>query len=331
MFAYPAECESYAGVAGQTVDANAEVTKIFIDRVQNFARPMAWATEFFDEVPVIDDGAVYLQNETKQAVRVAKVGQDGGIRSTFVTKNQSQVQIQLFLISSQKVKWRLYDLLRGSVAEENEKLVEIAQDVVLDLDGRLFTNFISPSAGSFNFSTGSDELKTLNLHPTVVATNLPTTNVISGLTAAGGVNKSVLDAVFKHFGRFANLFPDGDIYPVAFYFPSIYSYSILGDISLTNAAAGTQKLAEQVISRGVIDNYMNRQLAYRPLVNLGGKNVWVRTNKPLGKLYRKKSWDKMVRKINDDDNEGSAQARLCFGAAVPEPSRINILKIPVEA
>lgn len=332
-FTYPAEAESFRGIAGETVDAMAEVSRIYIDRVNNFAVAMGWAMDFFEEVNLGPTDQPYYQNETSMAVRVALIGTDGGVRNRYVVKEQSQQQVLLYMLSSEKVKWRLFDLLRGPVAEENKKLVDIARDVMLNLDGRLATA-LATAAGSFNFTTGSGEKKTLNLHPTIDSANLPTTNIIS-LTSAGGVNKSVLDAVFKHFAKFGNIFSDGDLYPVAFYYPSKYALSMIGDVTLTTAgtpqAAQNADLAGQVLSRGYIEQILGRTVAYRPLANLSGKYVYVRTNKPVGKLYRKKSADKMVMKEDEESNEGSAQAKIAWGAVIPEPSRIHMVRVQVEA
>lgn len=330
-FTFSEEAEVYGKhrAAGESVDANAEVTRIYIERVTNYVLPMSWAGEFFTVKNLADNEMAYLQFETNSQVRVAKVGQDGGIRSTYVTKFQSQDQVPLFIIASQKVKWRLWDLLRGNVADENEKLVNIAKDVELELDSRLLTGWLAPSIASFTF-TGAPERRTLNLHSSVPVANLPSTNAIGGLTAAGGVNKAVLDAVFAYCSRFANL-DLADLYPVGFYYPSRFALSITGDITLTNAAAGTADLAKQVFTRGFIDQYLNRTLAYRPLANLAGKYVYVRTNKPVGTLYRKPNADRMIRKVDEEENEGSALMRMAFGAVVPEPNRVNVLRIQVEA
>jgi hypothetical protein len=330
-FTFTEEAEVYGEhrAAGESVDANAEVTRIYIERVSNYVVPMSWAGEFFTLKNLADDEMAYLQYNSLGQVRVAKVGQDGGIRSTFVTKFQDQDQVPLFIIASQKVKWRLWDLLRGNVADENEKLVNIAKDVELELDGRLLSGWLAPSIGNFTF-TGAAERRTLNLHSTIPTANLPSTNAITGLTAAGGVNKAVLDAVFAYCSRFANL-DISDLYPVAFYYPSRFALSITGDITLTNAAAGTADLAKQVFTKGFIDQYLNCTLAYRPLANLAGKYVYVRTNKPVGTLYRKPGADRMIRKTDEELNEGSAMMRMAFGAVVPEPNRVNLLRIQVEA
>lgn len=328
MFTYPADCESVAGVKGETVNAEAEAIKIYISRVQNFARPMSWAADFFQEQNLANNEAPYYQNETMQAVRVAKTGQDGGYRTSHIVKNQSQVQVQLFLLSSARVKWRLFDLLAGEVGSENEKLVAIAADVALELDQRLAA-VIAASGGAFNFSTGPDQLKTLNLHPAIVAANLPATNILPGLTAEGGVTENVITAAMQHCAKFGGIFPDGDVYPVGFYYPSALAMSNASRVTM-NTTGGTAPLAEQVITRGFIETFLGRTFAHRPLASLGGKNVYVRTNKPLGTLYRKKGLDRILRKEEDENNEASTQARIACGFAVPESARINLIVIPVK-
>lgn len=330
-FTYPAHAESTTGIAGETVDARAEVSKIYITRIQNFARPMSWAIDFFETVNLAENEVPFYQNETQHAVRVALVGEDGGCRNRHIIKSQEQTQVQLYVLASERVKWKLMDILRGNVADENSKLVDIAADLALELDDRLGTALRSNTTiANFNFSTGNKATRTLHLHPSIDVANLPTTNALSGLTGENGVNKAVLDAAFKYCAYFGGVFPDGDIYPVAVYYPSSFGLSILGDVTVTTQG---NSLRDQVVTRGFIDEYLGRKIVYRPQASLAasGKKVYFRTNKPVGKLYRKPSMDKVIRTQNDELNEGTARATLVWGSAIPDQCRPNIIAAQVKA
>lgn len=337
-FTYPAEAESTNGVKGETVSAQAEAVKIIVRRIQNFASAMSWASDFYIEENLKDDEQPYITLETRQAVRVAKVGQDGGYRSSQIIKAQSQMpQTILFILQTPKVWWKIFDILAGNVGDENQKIVDVAADVALELDQRLAAQ-LPASGGGFNFTTGSNEQKTLNLHPNIITANLPTTNVLtttldasaSSLTSEGGVTEKVITAAMQYCAQFGNVFKDGDIYPVAFYYPSIMSLNNAGRVSLTTTT-GTSALAEQVYARGFIEEFLGRKFAHRPIASLGGNYVYVRTNKPLGILYRKKGLDRIIRKSDEDENEGSVRARIVAGFAIPESWRVNLIKIQVKS
>lgn len=324
-FTYPDHCESSRGITGDTVDARAEAVKVYLKRIQNFVAPMSWRSDFFTENQLQEGEMPRYENTTNQAVRVAVTGQDGGFRERILVPSGEYTDVRLAMLSSERVKWKLFDLVRGKIGDEAAKLVEVARDVALDLDSKLGP-YLANAIGAFNWTNVKKHLRTLNLHPDFVAANLPSTNELTGLTGAGGVNLAVVQAAFKYCERFGGVFSDGDIYPVAFYFPSALVLTPITDISVTDVP---NSLNEQILNRGYIEKYLGRTMVYRPLASLGGKYVYIRTNKPVGDLFRKKAADRVIRKQDDETDEASLQAKIAYGIAVPEIQRPNLIRAQV--
>lgn len=297
-----------------TVDARAEVNKIFVTRINNYLVPMATALEFFEIVSLEDNAIPYYENTTETDTRIALVGQDGGTRESRIVKHQSQTQVPLYTLASEKVKYQLMDILRGSVANEQEKLINIARDLQLSLDGRLWTSLKANTTIANFTTTGTLQNRTYVAHPSVQTDNLPSTNALS-YTTDGFFGKTCLDKVFQYASKFAGLYAE-DIYPTAIFMPS---GAALDGLSQFSVSTTPNSLNEQIATRGFISNYLGRNFAIRgiPTLAVASKKAYIKFNKPVGFFFEKRGMDRMINKRDEETNEGSMFAKKVWGAVIP--------------
>ena len=314
----------------RTVDARAEVNRIFVKRINNFLVPMSFALEFFEIQSLPDNGQPYYENETDHEVRISLVGQDGGMRESAVVLSRGQTQIPLWTLASEVVKYQLMDILKGTVADENAKLVNIARDLQLNLDSRLWTALKTAVSGGVgvigNFTTtGEKRNRTWNLHSTVASDNLPTTNALSD-TTDGYFGKKHLDLIFKYAAKFQGLMPDMDLYPTKIYLPTSATLGQLADTTLTMTP---NALNEQVLTRGFIQNYLGRNIVYQgvPQFTAASKAAYVRFNRPVGLYFDKPGMMKMLNKRDEWTNEGEMGTKMVWGACVPRQNNPFIVKV----
>lgn len=312
------------------VNARAEINRIFVARINNFMAPMATALEFFETVSLPDNGIPYYENTTSHEHSIAIVGEDGGARESAVVKAQTQTQIPLYVMKSEKVKYQLWDVLRGNVADENAKLVEIARDQALNLNKRLWTALKTTVSGSTgvigSFAlTGAKVSRVFNLHSTIESDNIPTTNVISE-TTDGYFGKKCLDKVFQYSAKWADLFADGDIYPTSIFLPSGAALGGIGDVGLTTQP---NSLNEQMITKGYIQSYLGRNVVYRPIPTLAvaSKAAYVKFNRVPGIFFEKRGMDRMINKLDEEENEGSMMNQKVWGAVIPKQRNPFIVKV----
>lgn len=339
-YTYTANAELADGTLrnkGDTVDAQAEVSRIQVTSINNFIAPMATALEFFQVENFADNVVPYFDNKTQHEMTFALVGQDGGVlsRSGAIVKSQSQLQLPgPWELASPVVKYKLRDLQRGNVGDELLGLVNIARDQALNLDQRLWTRLKSSGAGmtgalrAFNWTTGAPEKRTAMLHSSIDSANLPTTNVIdAGSGYTGNIDVSLLNQAILHGAKLSNVY-DQDIYPVAFYFPSSSAMSVLTTVtSTTNDKTAT--LSAQIMGSGYITSLAGRNFIYRPLSTLAasGKLAYVRYNRPVGIVGFKPGMDQTFNEQFPAANYGQISAMKVWTAAICEQWRTGIASI----
>ena len=105
--------------------------------VGNFiAAESTFKSMYFEEVSLKADEQPYVENETENEIRVTDLGEDGKPDQVRVVMPQTRINIGLYFLTSEIVKYKTVDVYKGDVSAATTKTLDIARDVRFRLDRR---------------------------------------------------------------------------------------------------------------------------------------------------------------------------------------------------
>lgn len=307
--------------------AQAELAEIRINSIDNFVIAGSNALTFFDTINLDEGDSPYLQNTTRQQVPVKYVGQDGGIGTVQALKNQSQIQVPLFTLASDKYEYTVRDIYTGDVKTPALAQVDVAYDIRMQINALIWP-LIRSAIGEFRL-TGPKHLRTYNPHRSINTDNLPTTNLLTvdGTGPATGWRKECLDSIVAYCGAWGNdAFPEGPINPSVIYIPS---KDVTGMTKQITLATFGNSAVEQIFENGFLVDYAGKRFILvgdSTLDPLAGR-AYMKTSRPLGLFYTKTSMDDLIVTPNREQNKESISEVKVIANAVPEPWRVNVAAI----
>ena len=295
--------------------------------INNFVVATANALTFFETVNLEPGDLPYVQNTTRQQVKVKYVGQDGGIGMVQALKGQDQVMVPLQTLASDDYEYVVMDIYTGDVKTPAMAQVDVAYDHSMAINS-MFWPLIDSSIGAFQL-TGAKHLRTFNPHSAINVKNLPTTNLLTpaGTTGTSGWRKECLDVVLRYCAAWGtNCFADGPINPKAIYLPSSDLLGMLDQITLTSFG---NVAVNEIFENGYLMNYGGKQfvLVGDTTLDPDKGRAYLQTNKALGLYFTKPSMDKVIPTPNEKQNKESITMMKVIGNAVPEPWRVNVAAV----
>ena len=196
-------------------------------QVGNFiAAESTFRSAYFELVTLKPDEEPWVQNETKNEVRVGSISEDGTPETVRVLKADSKFALGLYMIASDYVKYRTLDLYKGDITAPQKATFDIARDLTFKLD-RLHYNLLMASVanggafGAFTTEQGKTNRsqRIYMAHSGIELEHLPTTNDFVNTDVSAwdpgapnpaltGFRPAVLKVVESYANRWGNALPD---------------------------------------------------------------------------------------------------------------------------
>ncbi len=320
--------------------ARQQMLAIRVQTINNYVLATVNIQEMFFETQVLaDDERPVIQNTTDQEIKISYVGQDGGLKSVKVTKDDDEVMQNLHLLTTDKVNYKRRDIYRGTIVDAALQTLRLAYDIKNQQDARCFTA-LQAAFGTFRYykDGGSPLTKksqyTYLPNSRINIANLPATNDIV-LTNNSGVTKFRTDALvaaIQYEAGWQGAFPEGDL--------KLTNRVLLPAKDATDIAAEfppsgstRNKTADEIIEEGCSRvNYLGHDFVIKGDNTLTPGTAYFEMNRKAGIAYSKPSQDREVTKGEDDyemneRNEEERWVQKVFGTHVNSARRMNVLRV----
>lgn len=302
--------------------------------IQNFVTAMANASAFFETVELLENEEPFVENNTRQEIRVRFIGEDGKPRMTPAIRTRGTGRIDLRTLSTDEVEYPLVDVYKGRVAEQALANMDLSYDLAMKKNAE-FWRLVKASVGSFTLN-GNKQDRVYVPHSTIVSGNLPSTNLVTlaGNTTSTKFRFDVIRAAVQwclSWGNNATSF--GEIVPVTFFLPSADLGAMLDEI---NVNSPDNAIVNEIADTGYVLKLGGKQfnLIGDATLDPAEGMAYVRTNVPLGKHLPKPSMSAMYPQSPDQvsteqiqANKGKTWMKEVFGVFVPPQSRMGVLGI----
>lgn len=313
------------------VAAHAEQVNIIQERVNNFIVGQAAWLPFFEVVNLNPQDDFSFINETGQEIAVAEVGEDGKSRTAQLLRDQDRTPVRHYPLASNELEFPLVDFNRGVIADPTTAQNIAARDLSLKLE-KILGTAVSNAIGDFTL-TGSRSKRTYVAHSNVATDNFPTTNAIDN-HADGTFKLNSLISAHEYCAKWGRVFGQ-EIYPVEIRVPSSMTLGMAREISATTQITETS-LSKQIAGEGYVHNLFGKNVVIRGDETLSAATDyafgWVRTNRPLGRVFFKPALDKHLTALNmaKGPNLGSVKVGKVYAIAVMNPGKVNVIRIALK-
>lgn len=298
-----------------------EVAGAIVENVNVDVLAHLFALGFFEVVTLgAADFPVIRTTKRQSNFTIGYLAEDNGAPRRQRVDSLSHRSLNMTQVSTEKYEYPWRNLTTGFHDYAGEAQNELAYELDLKMD-QLALDLMKSS------KKASGLRATLNLHKSIIATNIPDANYLDltssgtyGTTGKWTVKK--LQAIFSYINRFsADVEPDGSPLKIK----SIYMSSarledfwdfvdlVTGfDSSLTGpkdpVATVPTSVREQIWNSGGIVSAFGNQFNLVPRNTLAADEVYISTNKPMGRLYVKPSMDVVERDQSFELHERNLEA-----------------------
>lgn len=313
--------------------ARSQLYELLVEQTNNFVTAGSDWIRFFEVRTLAPNQSPAIQNNTRQEITARYIGQDTGkAEITKVIRPQHETLVDLYVLSSDQVEYRLRDLYTGNIEEAAKSTFDIAFDLAQKIETLLDpeTGFLSGAIGAFDTTNTNKARRTYHTHSRIVASNLPTTNSLS-ITGVGASTKfgfSALDEIIDYCVRFKGTNPLGELMPTGEIIVPVRDVrEILDGFSVTGAKQN-DKINEVAINGWLdIGTYGGLNWKVVPSQTIARKALYARLNRPVGIFWTKPDWNMVEEKVDRMKNIASRQEATAIGAAIPTPNAVNIVKV----
>jgi hypothetical protein len=303
--------------------------------VNNFLRARSNVMGFFEMEDLGPDEMPIIGKTTDEEVKITYVGRDGGIRH-----DQNELETGAILVPHKEYTTGVFEFpLTDPVTGNISVAASIGRDMGYDLDMTISADLWRLLVFKFG-ATASDVLKaftytgakvdrTLNLHSSIDVSNLPATNILTASTSGSNTQFTLecLQEVVRYCGAWGHNIDGGmQMKPVDIFIPSKDVFGFLDDAGISVA---DNELTRQIHTTGFIFSFGGVNWNLVADVTLSSKDglAYVRTTKPIGKVWTKTSRDQHIIDTNSFDvqmnNKGKEVMKKFLAHAVIEQWRIN--------
>lgn len=246
-----------------------------------------------DELPLI------VFPKARQYFEVRFIGQDGGARQDMWRDEKSVEQHEMRSISTDKIEFPLIDIQQGNVNRQTDINAQLRFDMEMKFD-KLAQDTIDAA------ETNSGLRDLLNLHPLIVAANIPDKNHLD-LTATlpGVLTLAKWKTILSHINSFGpGIDPDRSIAINSV----IMSPQNIRDqwdyVSLVSGFSGGDEVEpvdtlptsvrDNIFSTGMMNSAWGYTWTTMPNARLDVGRLYVFTNQPLGWFFTKTDFDQLL-------------------------------------
>lgn len=346
----------------QTGELQKELSAARIEQIGNFiASESTFKETFFRTVTLAPDEQPWFVNETKNEMRVGVIGDDGTPEMVRVVRPQDRTAVGLYLIASDKVRYKTMDIYRGDVSLSATATLDIARDIRFKMDRIHFDllNAATSSGGcygvfSYENARTNKATRVYLAHSGVKTAHLPTTNSIVNGTTGGttgdrftvqyydppkdsagsatdytGFRPAVLLAIADYCASWGDVLPGGGrLMPTGEIIVPASDIINIGLSMLPIANVTANALQDQVMTNGYMSlSVMGMNWRFIPDVTIDAGTCYPRLNLLPGISYEKPVWNKETVTRNDQENWEERYAQAAYGAVIPAQLRPRGLKV----
>lgn len=289
-----------------------------------------------DELPLI----TFPRSRNLQRFDVYSVSIDGESERQQWRSEKDIEQIEMEMLSTDKVRYRLVDLQQGYVNVADQINTELQYDMDMHIDGMALAQL---DANAVTEGLRAD----LNLHPNIKSANVPDKNYLdlSG-SDAGVLTVAKLRTIIAHIAQFGSIGGVTEQFSISniqvspqnisdpWEFVSLVSGYNSSDANVDNPKNTVPEgVREQIYSSGMFTNAWGHNFSWTPNPTLAKGDMYVFTNRPVGWMFAKPeldsvlTWDERVSPDFAERNYGEMMFRKALKFYVPSLWRQRFLKI----
>ncbi len=324
-------------------EAVTELNALRSQTIDLYVRAMSNFVSFFQPVTLQPNEQAVWINTFRNPVNVYYMGQDGGPRTAKAVKSQKQIFVDMCELHTDEVGYQVRDIQLGTdIASAAQATVDIGWDMANKVDLEAYTLMTGGKSlaaqtvyGSFN-GASKDLDKTWIPNARINTANLPTTNALvladngSGQGQSNNFRLAVIRAIMNYCESWANVW-GSPIRPTGMI---LIPSSDVADLS--NEITPTSLIFPNAVAEGLLNNftqfdYMGIRWTLVPDVTLTPGTCYPVLNKPVGVMYLKPSMDEEFTETDRKKNWETRSQMKVINFAIPEPWRVNALKVTYSA
>ncbi|HVM48382.1 MAG TPA: hypothetical protein VMU04_10160 [Candidatus Acidoferrum sp.] len=326
------------------VEAATELNALRTTTIDLYVRAMSNFIAFFRPVNLEPNEQACFVHTFRNPVAVRYMGQDGGVKSVKAVKAQRPIFIDMREITSDAVGYQIRDLNLGpDVAAAAQATVDIGWDMANKVDFEAYTMMTSGEStlgtgyegysiyGPFNL-TGTELSRTWIPNDRILPSNLPTTNdlVLSDNGSGEGQSNQFRLAVFRAILKYCEAW--GNIWGTPIRPTGMILVSSADVTDLASEITPTSLIFPNAVAEGILQNYsqvdyMNVRWTLVPDVTLPSGVCYPVLNRPVGEVYYKPAFDEEFVETDRKRNWEERSSLKVLNFAIPEPWRVNALRV----
>ena len=272
-----------------------------------------WCMSAFQQINLSSDEIVMIKRPASfnlNGFTVRSVSLNGyAYQERWETTAQAEF-ILMEMLGTDGVRLPLRDLQRGDISQVDAADAKLKYDMTIKMDTLAKTNIDAAKQTS-----GLRAL--LNIHPSVVAANIPDTNYLDLSDAAYGTSGKItlpkIKAILSHISRFGSA--GGADVPISIKNIMMSPQNIQDPWDFIDLVSGWDTSGEswggpavdnplhvvpsavrdQIFQTGAITNAWGHTFNWTPNSQLGAGKMYITTNQPLGWHFTKTEFDRMIR------------------------------------
>lgn len=306
-----------------------------LEQYDNFLyAQLDWISQYGQIVTLGDADRPMEQNTTGLELPCFYVGEDGTPTKMSINKDVAERELPLRRITTPNVRYKVWDLYRGSVVDAALKAINLTRDLKNMMENEFLTMIKANAFGAFTFPGGTKKVN----YPFVVSkyvnpANLPPTNDIVVANSPGYFDWSTLDDILDYCNRWSNLSGE-DLRPtglVRVASKNIRQFSK----GVTPNGALASPIAESQLEQGWTGvNYRGVAWKFKPdpTLNPADMQAWPEFNLKPARVFFKPSGDREVVRTGQqfselfDRNEEERQMSKVYSASINQATRKNIAR-----
>lgn len=261
-----------------------------------------WALAAFQQVNLNPDELLMARrprSRNLQHFQVRSIGMDGGPRLETWKTMQSAEAFGMDMVTTDRVGWPLLDLQMGNIAVGDQVNESLKYDMAMKIDSMAKANIDAAQCNSGLRAT-------LNLHPSIVAANIPDTNYLNlnGVDDPGVLSIGKLKTILMHIAQFGSA--GGADLPISIKTIMYSPQNIRDSWDFTNLVScfegsGTVQphdtvptaVRESIFNTGVMSSAWGMSWSWMPNAQLDKGRMYILTDQPLGWMLTKTELDKV--------------------------------------
>ncbi len=320
------------------VEADPETRKQFnamrLEQYDNFLYAnLNWINQYATVVRLEDNERPMEQNTTGKELKCSYVSEDGTVDKMTITKEVAERELPLRRITTPNVRYKVWDLYRGSVVDAALKAINLSRDLSNKIEREFLVMIKASAFGVFLFADSKKCNWDYLASQDIVTANLPPSNDITVSNSPGYFDWSTLDDIIDYCNRWSGLGGE-DLRPTGIV--RVASKNVRKFASgTTPSGALASPIAESMLEKGwtgVVYRGVSWRFVPDATLTPSDNQAWPEFNLKPARVFFKPSGDREVIRTGQqfaelfDKNEEERQMSKVYSASINAAARKNIAR-----